>query len=122
MSFGDLQASLNWADCRIRSFDTFSLRNIKVFPFTRRICTSRILDIRRLYVYETILLIHKVGLGLIKHNLVLETNSQMHSYGTRRRDDFRTIQARNNYGVHLYSVQWSTYVHSRTKEEVVKKR
>jgi hypothetical protein len=58
------------------------------------------LDIRRLYVYETILLIHKVRHGLIKYNLVLETNSQTHSFGTRRRDDLRTTQARNNYGVH----------------------
>jgi hypothetical protein len=58
------------------------------------------LDIRRLYVYETILLIHKVRHGLIKYNLVLETNRQTHSYGTRRRDDFLTTQARNFYGVH----------------------
>jgi hypothetical protein len=43
-AFGAQQAlltSLNRADCRIKPFDTFSLRNTKVFPFIRRICTSR---------------------------------------------------------------------------------
>jgi hypothetical protein len=93
MSHGPLQAllrSLNWADCRIRPFDTFYLRNIKVFPFTRRICTSRM----------AILASGDFTSTKRKHNLVLETNSQTHSYGTRSRDDFRTIQARNSYAVH----------------------
>ena len=81
-----------------------------LFP-TSLIYDAKVLNLSLLTKFETICLIFKIKYKLLKCNIVLPNISHIHSYPTRRRNDFyistcRTSKAQNNvfyYGLLLYN-------------------
>jgi Reverse transcriptase (RNA-dependent DNA polymerase) len=58
-----------------------------------------LLNLSQINAYEIILLIYKLKNNLMKHNLNLTTNDEIHEHNTRRRFDFHTgLNVANDYG------------------------
>ena len=87
------------------------IRKLDYLYPTNLIYDTKVLKLSSLTEYETILLIFKIKHDLLKCNITLPINSNIHNYPTRRRTDFhittyRTKRAQTNvfyFGLKLYN-------------------
>lgn len=75
-----------------------SLNSLKFLDSVKTYFTVQILPIEYYAQYETILLIYKMKNGLIKHNVTLIQNDQVHNYNTRINQNIHIDVIRTNIG------------------------
>lgn len=60
-------------------------------------CCNRMLNFDQIKYYEAVLFVYKIKNNLVKNNMILQSNRELHSYETRAIDSLRLSAPRTNF-------------------------